>query len=337
MVVTALFFLIPAIAIALENSPPVAEAGSEQTIYLGDSVQLYGSATDPDGDLIVDWEWKVIAAPVGSTYSLADANTSIALFTTDKVGKYIITLRARDYFDWSDLDAVLVSVVENQPSVVENQPSVANIAHFFDLSFAWDANTEPDLAGYRIYYNNGDSVFPYNGTGAIEGNSLIEIPLAILNDPANPEYTLHGFSDAETYYFAATAYDIYGNESDYSNILCFGSDCVEGDGGCFIATAAFGSKFEKQVKLLRRFRDIYLIPHTIGRVFVRAYYRYSPPIADFIAKHDSLRTVVRVSLLPVVGACWVALKVYPLSPMALMLFFGFCFIGLVWFRRNYKR
>jgi hypothetical protein len=220
-----------------------------------------------------------------------------------------------------------------------------NIAHCFDRSFAWDANTEPDLAGYRIYYKNGDFVASYNGTGAIEGNSPIEIPLANLNDPENPEYTLHGLSDAGTFYFVATAYDIYDNESDYSNVLCFGSTCVaivqgageSGGGGCFIATAAFGSKFEKQVKLLRRFRDIYLMPHTIGRVFVRAYYRYSLPMADFIAKHDSLRTVVRVSLLPVVGVCWAVLKVYPLSPMALMLFFGFCFVGLVWFRRNYKR
>jgi len=74
-----------------------------------------------------------------------------------------------------------------------------------------------------------------------------------------------------------------------------------GGGGCFIATAAFGSKFEKHVQLLRRFRDLYLMPHKIGRAFVNAYYKYSPPIAEIIAEHDMLRMMVRWSLLPLVG------------------------------------
>ena len=104
--------------------------------------------------------------------------------------------------------------------------------------------------------------------------------------------------------------------------------------GCFIATAAFGSKFEKHVQLLRRFRDLYLMPHKIGRAFVHAYYRYSPPIADFITKHDCLRAVVRTSLLPVVGISWVALKIGFASTMALMLFFAIALISLVGFRRK---
>jgi hypothetical protein len=80
-----------------------------------------------------------------------------------------------------------------------------------------------------------------------------------------------------------------------------------GGGGCFIATAAFGSKFEKHVQLLRRFRDLYLIPHSIGRAFVNAYYRYSPPVADIISDHDILRAMVRWSLLPLVGLSWMLL------------------------------
>ena len=186
-----------------------------------------------------------------------------------------------------------------------------NITHCFDRSFAWDANTEPDLAGYRIYYKTGGAGALYDGTGANEGNSPIQISLASLDDPENPEYTLHGLSDAETFYFVATAYDIYGNESDYSNVLCFGSTCVgageSGGGGCFIATAAFGSKFEKQVQLLRRFRDLYLMPHSIGRAFVRTYYRYSPPMANFIADQRTLRIVVRISLFPIIALSWILL------------------------------
>jgi beta-galactosidase len=94
-----------------------------------------------------------------------------------------------------------------------------NIAHGYDPAFAWDANTEPDIAGYYIYYKTGVSGAPYNGQGANEGNSPIQIPLASLGDPNNPQYSIHGLSDNKTYFFVITAYDIYGNESVYSTQL----------------------------------------------------------------------------------------------------------------------
>ena len=112
-------------------------------------------------------------------------------------------------------------------------------------------------------------------------------------------------------------------------------DDVSG-GGCFIATAAYGSLMAPHVKILRDFRDHFLLGNTVGDSFVRLYYTYSPPIADFIAEHDSLRTMVRISLLPVVGVSWIALKIGPLSTVALMLIFISCLIGMVWFGRRYN-
>ena len=98
-----------------------------------------------------------------------------------------------------------------------------------------------------------------------------------------------------------------------------GGASTGGGSGCFIATAAFGSKFEKHVRLLRRFRDFYLMPNKIGRAFVDAYYRYSPPMADFIADHDTLRAIVRWSLLPLVGLSWMLLHL-GIAPTLLLLF-----------------
>ena len=54
-----------------------------------------------------------------------------------------------------------------------------------------------------------------------EGDSPIKIPLASLNDPENPEYTIHDLSGTGTFYFVATAYDIYDNESGYSAELSY--------------------------------------------------------------------------------------------------------------------
>ena len=73
-----------------------------------------------------------------------------------------------------------------------------------------------------------------------------------------------------------------------------------GGSGCFIATAAYGSAFEPHVESLRRFRDEYLRRSALGRAFIRFYYRYSPPVAAIVARHASLRLVVRALLTPVV-------------------------------------
>ncbi len=72
-------------------------------------------------------------------------------------------------------------------------------------------------------------------------------------------------------------------------------------GGCFIATAAYGTPTAKQIDVLREFRDVVLLKSTVGSQFVALYYKFSPPVADFIAGHEVLRTMVRELLVePVV-------------------------------------
>ncbi|MBC8017200.1 MAG: hypothetical protein H7X83_01605 [Verrucomicrobia bacterium] len=73
-----------------------------------------------------------------------------------------------------------------------------------------------------------------------------------------------------------------------------------GGGGCFIATAAYGSYLHPQVQILRDFRDTWLLTNAPGRAFVALYYRLSPPVAGFIAQHETLRLLVRLLLTPVI-------------------------------------
>ena len=70
---------------------------------------------------------------------------------------------------------------------------------------------------------------------------------------------------------------------------------------CFIATAAFGTELDGKIDVLRSFRDTYLVDNAVGQGFLSAYYRYSPPVADYIAQHRWLKALVRTLLLPVVG------------------------------------
>jgi hypothetical protein len=74
-----------------------------------------------------------------------------------------------------------------------------------------------------------------------------------------------------------------------------------GSGGyCFIATAAYGSYSHPDVKLLRDFRDRYLLTNAVGRIFTNCYYRLSPAIASFITQSEILRITTKVILKPVI-------------------------------------
>jgi hypothetical protein len=103
------------------------------------------------------------------------------------------------------------------------------------------------------------------------------------------------------------------------------------DKGCFVATAAFGVDWSAEVRILRDFRDRYLVTNRPGRVFVRWYYRNGPVAAAFISEFDSVRAVVRALLWP---AVIIALLFLSAPPVASFILLGLCFSLLVVRQRN---
>jgi hypothetical protein len=89
-------------------------------------------------------------------------------------------------------------------------------------------------------------------------------------------------------------------------------------GGCFIATAAYGTPMAEEIQILRAFRDEYLLTNPMGRLFVAFYYRVSPPIAEFITEHPSLKSIVRAGLAPAVAMSTVAVDTTPAEKMAMI-------------------
>jgi len=69
---------------------------------------------------------------------------------------------------------------------------------------------------------------------------------------------------------------------------------------CFVATAAYGTPMAEEIGPLRRFRDRHLMTNAVGRAFVEGYYAHGPAAAEVIAEHESLRTLARGLLAPVV-------------------------------------
>jgi hypothetical protein len=87
---------------------------------------------------------------------------------------------------------------------------------------------------------------------------------------------------------------------------------------CFIATATYGTPMAEEIQILREFRDVYLLSNPLGQALVAVYYQVSPPMAEFIAEHPSLKPIVRAGLLPAIAMSAVAINTSPAEKMAII-------------------
>lgn len=71
---------------------------------------------------------------------------------------------------------------------------------------------------------------------------------------------------------------------------------AKSSGGCYIATAVYGSYDAPEVKVLRRFRDERLQETVLGRRFVAAYYALSPSMAVHLPRHPRMSEIIRRAL-----------------------------------------
>jgi len=109
-------------------------------------------------------------------------------------------------------------------------------------------------------------------------------------------------------------------------------------GGCFIATAAYGSPLHPYVKTLRDFRNKYLMPNKFGHALVYSYYKYSSFFANLITKHKVLKVAVRFSLLPAIAFSYSAVHLGPIITAVWVLFiFIFPIFLILFFRRKIRQ
>jgi hypothetical protein len=78
------------------------------------------------------------------------------------------------------------------------------VAHSAQVTLAWDPNAEQSLAGYKLYY------------GFESGNYTCSIDVG-----NQTSYSISDLESSRMHYFAATAYDVNGDESGFSEEITY--------------------------------------------------------------------------------------------------------------------
>ncbi len=155
------------------------------------------------------------------------------------------------------------------------------------------------------------------------GNVVQFFPDLVLEDAA-AELACNGNPSAECPY-SATPDEVLGLLSE--------------DFNCFIATAAFGTPFAPELKVLREFRSKILQHHNWGVWFIKHYYKISPKLAPFIFDKPWLRATVRAGLWPFYGFAKLSLTYgFANALMALTGVFALVAVGIAHlFKRRHAR
>ena len=92
----------------VSNTVPVADAGIDQNVTVGDVVNLDGSgSSDADGDSLT-YSWTFQSLPTGSTATLSENDAVNPTFTADLDGSYVLNLTVNDGLVSSQTDSLLV-------------------------------------------------------------------------------------------------------------------------------------------------------------------------------------------------------------------------------------
>jgi uncharacterized repeat protein (TIGR01451 family) len=159
------------VVISTINLAPVANAGEDQSVHVGDLVTLDASASsDPDGDSLT-YQWVFTVVPQGSAADLNDADFVHPTFTADLPGTYVLSLTVNDGLQDSAPDTVTISTINVAPIAAAGDDQSVYIGEAVDLNglsswdpdgdlltYNWSFTTLP--AGSLAILNNADTATP---------------------------------------------------------------------------------------------------------------------------------------------------------------------------------
>ena len=182
-------------------------------------------------------------------------------------------------YDTTGTGAVLMGIYESNPAGPPPGLALERFIEIYTNINSPEINWPIEL---RVYYSDAE----------VEAAGIDELTLKMYKwDGSNWVVVDESGVNTEENY-------VWANLYSFSTYVAIG----ESAGGCFIATAAYGTDTAEQINVLRAFRDQVLLQNALGSQLVALYYEVSPPLAGFISEHEPLRIVVRELLVePIVG------------------------------------
>ena len=133
------------VTLSTVNSPPVANAGADQSVFVDVVTQLDGSgSTDVDGDTLT-YAWSLTTRPAGSAATLENSTTVNPTFTPDVAGDYIAQLIVNDGSVNSDADTVMLTTSNRAPVADAGLPRTLPLGVTAELDGSGSRDPDGDL------------------------------------------------------------------------------------------------------------------------------------------------------------------------------------------------
>src|ERR1035441_3953125 len=157
------------VTISTVNSPPVANAGPNQTVAVGALVTLNGSgSSDVDGDPLT-YFWSLIAEPAGSSAELSSARNPSPTFVADKAGSYVAQLVVNDGTVNSAPATVRITTANTPPVANAGPNQTVTVGTLVQLNGSGSTDVDGDPLTFRWSFNS----VPSGSTASLSSVSAV--------------------------------------------------------------------------------------------------------------------------------------------------------------------
>ena len=102
---------------ASPNATPIANAGSNQAVNMGATVNLDGTGSTDPAFGTLSYTWSFLTRPAGSTATLSDIHSPTPTFLADVAGNYYVQLVVANASQTSQPDTVVITAVTPTPVI----------------------------------------------------------------------------------------------------------------------------------------------------------------------------------------------------------------------------
>ena len=164
--------------LTFDNTPPVADAGPDQTVALGEPALLDGTgSTDADGQAL-SFDWQITELPPGSAATLDDFTIGQPSFVADQVGRYVVELVVSDGLDDSLPDAVVIDTANSLPTANAGPDQTAAVGEEVTLDGSGSTDPDGDLLNYSWSFFSAPpgSTATLSNPGAVMPRFTVDLP-----------------------------------------------------------------------------------------------------------------------------------------------------------------